>query len=68
MSSPPDRRIERIARKFHADEEPSLVDEYAHLSNVERAHLFLSLRKSVTTERYGTDRGLERICTVVRRP
>lgn len=63
----PTQRIERIARKFTLGDEPSLVDEYAHLSNAERAHLFFELRKRVLRERYGADRGLERVCAVVRR-
>ncbi|MGH8031918.1 MAG: hypothetical protein ACREO8_06005 [Luteimonas sp.] len=68
MSTPTaPRTIERIARKYAMDEQPSMVDEYAHLSNTERATLFLRLRKRVNTERYGTDQRFERVCSVARR-
>jgi len=68
-TQPPDsRQVERIARKYRIGDEPSMVDEYAHLSNSERASLFLSLRKRIITERYGIDQRFERVCSVVRRP
>lgn len=60
--------IERIARKYTVGDEPSMVDEYAHLSNAERAALYLCLRKRVITERYGPDQRFERVCEVARRP
>ena len=68
---PAPRRIERTARKYVLGEEPSLVDEYAHMSNIERAELFLRLRHRLIEQRYGPEQSagrLERICTVVRRP
>lgn len=66
--APRERRIERIVRKVALGGEPSLVDEYAHLTNAERAALFLALRRRVIEERHGPDRRFERVCEVARRP
>lgn len=68
MSGQRQDRIERIARKYQIDDEPSMVDEYAHLSNDERARLFLALRARLIMERYGADQRFERVCSVARRP
>ena len=62
------RPVERIARKYRIGAEPSLVDEYAHLTNAQRTALFLQLRKRLIEERYGTDPGFERVCAIARRP
>jgi hypothetical protein len=61
-------RIERVVRVVRLGEEPSLVDEYAYLTNAERTALFLELRARILAEHDETDRGLERVCTVARRP
>lgn len=60
-------RIERVVRVVRLGEEPSLVDEYAHLTNAERTALFLELRARILADHDEADRGLERICTVARR-
>lgn len=64
----PERRVERIARKYRIDDEPSMVDEYAHLTNEQRAARFLELRRQSIEKRYGPDQRFERVCTVARRP
>ncbi len=66
--APDFERLERIARKFRLGEEPSLVDEYAHLSIDQRLELFLRLRQRTIEDRYGTDPGFERVHQVARRP
>ena len=63
-----ERRVERIARKYRIDAEPSMVDEYAHLTNEQRAARFLKLRRQSIEKRYGPDQRFERVCTVARRP
>ena len=63
-----ERRVERIARKFRIDAEPSMVDEYAYLTNEQRAARFLKLRRQSIEKRYGPDQRFERVCTVARRP
>jgi hypothetical protein len=60
-------RIERIVRVVRLGEEPSLVDEYAHLTNTERTALFLELRARILADHDEADRGLERVCTIARR-
>lgn len=60
-------RIERVVRVVRLGEEPSLVDEYAHLTNAERTALFLQLRARILADHDEADRGLERVCTVARR-
>ena len=62
-----DDRVERIARKYRMGEEPSLVDEYAHLTIDARLELFLRLRQRVIEDRYGTDPGFERVYSIARR-
>lgn len=58
---------ERIARKYAIGAEPSMVDEYAHLTNRERAARYLQLRRHHIEKRYGSDQRFERVCTVARR-
>lgn len=53
--------FERVGRKFRQGEEPSLVDEYAHLSIDERIALFLAFRARFIRGRYGSDPGFERV-------
>lgn len=61
-------RIERVVRVVRLGEESSLVDEYAHLTNAERMALFLELRARLLADHDEADRGLERVCTLARRP
>lgn len=60
-------RVERIARKYAIGAEPSMVDEYAYLTNRERAARYLKLRRHHIEKRYGPDQRFERVCTVARR-
>lgn len=63
-----ERRVEYIARKYRIDAEPSMVDEYAHLTNEQRAARFLKLRRQSIEKHYGPDQRFERVCAVARRP
>lgn len=63
-----ERRVEYIARKYRIDAEPSMVDEYAHMTNEQRAARFLKLRRQSIEKHYGPDQRFERVCTVARRP
>ena len=53
--------FERVGRKVRLGEEPSLVDEYAHLSIDERIALGIGLRARTIRERYGCDPGFEKV-------
>jgi hypothetical protein len=56
----------REVRRCNLGEEPSLVDEYAHLTMNERIVLFLDLRRRVIEDRYETEPRLERVVRVTR--
>ena len=60
------QRIERVVRKYRLGEEPSMVDEYAHLSIDERLELFIDLRDRVIKGQYETDPGFERVLRIAR--
>lgn len=53
-------------RKCKLGEEPSMVDEYAHMSPNERIQCFLEFRARLIRGRYGIDPGFERVLRVAR--
>lgn len=63
----PDREKRKIeVRKFKLGEEPSMVDEYAHMTPNERIRCFLQFRARLIRGRYGVDPGFERVLRIAR--
>jgi hypothetical protein len=57
----PGRQIDLTMRYFKLADEPSLVDEYASLSDLARSQRYLLLRANWIKQNYGTDPGFDRV-------
>jgi hypothetical protein len=55
------RQIDLTMRYFKLDDEPSLVDEYAYMTDLERCERYLILRANWIKQHYGTDPGFDRV-------
>ena len=60
----PGRQIDLVMRYFKLDEEPSLVDEYAFMTNLQRCERYLLMRANWIKQQYGTDPGFDRVYRV----
>ena len=57
----PGRQIDLVMRYFKLDEEPSLVDEYAFMTDLQRCERYLLMRANWIKQHYGTDPGFDRV-------
>ena len=60
----PGRQIDLVMRYFKLDEEPSLVDEYAFMTDLQRCERYLLMRANWIKQQYGTDPGFDRVYRV----
>ena len=57
----PGRQVDLVMRYFKLDEEPSLVDEYAFMTDLQRCERYLLMRANWIKQQYGTDPGFDRV-------
>ncbi len=55
------RQIDLVMRYFKLDDEPSLVDEYAFMTDLQRCERSLLMRANWIKQQYGTDPGFDRV-------
>ena len=55
------RQIDLVMRYFKLDDEPSLVDEYAFMTDLQRSERYLLMRSNWIKQHYGTDPGFDRV-------
>ena len=60
----PGREVALVMRYFKLDDEPSLVDEYAFMTDLQRCERYLLMRANWIKQHYGTDPGFDRVYRV----
>ena len=56
----PGRQIDLSMRYFKLEDEPSLVDEYAFMTDLQRCERYLLMRANWIKQQYGTNPGFDR--------